>query len=267
VSVSTPYNYFNRQVLDPDKHNENIYSNSAGQGIVSEINGGLDSPVADFRIQKEHVWPEEATRQRQEAAVETLDVYSNAFSDTGETTYVPVAGCSVRLHMPYAATLALWQWSAFVHVFRPHTTSIFRDTRVATVGSTSKAFIKAKLDGSSLSHTIRPLPTTVEHAKYDGGTFGVLRSNEARSALYFDMSHMQETVLSGWHDLTLTLYLENLLDSTTASGLYEGNIVPVSEEFKVSRLFNPNDPEGGHDYTFYNRVSFGIRNARVITLL
>lgn len=256
MSVSTPYNYFNKQVLDPDRHNENIYSTNAGQGIVSEINGGLDSPVADFRIQKEHVWPEEVIRQRQEAAVETLDVYSNAFSDTGESTYAPVAGCSVRLHMPYAATLALWQWSAFVHVFRPHAARINTSAGTATTTASTKAFIKAKLDGSSLSHTIRPLPTTVEHADYS--SHGFLRSNESRAALYFDMSHLQETVLSGWHDLTLTLYLENVLDSDTSSGLYEGSLLKFRDEDSTGSAQN---------YTFYNRVSFGIRNARVITLL
>tara|TARA_R100000808_G_scaffold909_1_gene4330 strand:- start:379 stop:1152 length:774 start_codon:yes stop_codon:yes gene_type:complete len=257
MAVTTPYNYFNRQILDTEKHNENVYSTNSGQGIVSEINGGINTYSADYRVQKEHVWPEEAVRARQDFALESLDYFSNAMSENDDTSYRAVAGCSTRVYVPYSSTLSLWQWSAFIHAFKVRTSNVGEldddDQLVTATTVAPNVFIKAFLNGSALEHTKRTIPTSATYRTTNTATaFVDGHVQESRFALQFDMSHLQETVASGWHDLALRIYMEPVLKVTTSAtdegGFYEGAI-------------------GSSNCTFHHRVSFGIRNARVLTIL
>ena len=258
MTVTTPYSYVNGQVLDPDGHNGNVYSTTPGQGVVSEINGGLNTFTSDFKIQKEHVWPEQATRARQESALESIDVFSDAFSETGDTIYRAVAGCAVRMYLPYASTLSLWQWSVFVHPFHVLPVTDNNEGQPPSVTSvSSNIFIRARLNGTNLDHTKRPLPTTAVYTRTNTPAY-TMDAQESRFSLQFDMSHLQEDVSAGWHDLSLTMYMEPLFD-----GEDENRALYTSP---VNRLIGPlSSTSFGH--TFYQRASFGIRNARVLTLL
>jgi hypothetical protein len=254
MAVSTPYVYVDGQVLDVDGHNGNIYSDIPGQGIISEINGGLDNYATGYKIQKEHVWPEEASRVRKESAIEPLDVFSDAFCDNDSNYYRNVAGCSARVYLPYSATLCLWQWSIFIHSFRPLHSHVVNDGQTKSVTNVdSEMYIRASLNGSRLTHTRRRIPFTAVVERFnDGTTTYDLSCTEARCALQFDMSHLQENPSAGWHDISLQMYMEPLLE-TDGSGL-------LTE--RVHRAI-----AGETVHNIYSRLSFGIRSARVLTLI
>jgi hypothetical protein len=251
MAVTTPYNYFNRQILDTEKHNGNVYSTNSGQGIVSEINGGINTYSSDYRIQKEHIWPEEAVRTKKDFAIESVDYFSDAMAQTDDTTYRAVAGCATRVYVPYDATLSLWQWSAFIHPFKIRgTTSAAGDP--ANV-ATASVFVKAFLNGVSLEHTKRTIPTTAVYRDDNESFAGTdRRVQEQRFSLQFDMSHLQENVTAGWHDISLKLYVEPILDPNTSA---------AGEETLLSGKV------GDESCVFHHRISFGVRNARVLTIL
>lgn len=258
MAISTPYTYVNGQRLDVNGHNENIYAAPAGQGLMSEINGGLVYEGHTYRktVLKEHVWPEEVVRARQEGSVRTLDFHSDAFSDTGEATFTPVPAGTVRVYIPYDCSACLWQWSAFVHCWLPYRERYsVEDESFGAAEDKPKAILKAKLDGTFLTHTYRRLPIAVVYSKDTGTNSGRIAVLESRSALQYDMCHLQENVSAGWHELSLNLYMEENRDSDNASGIYEGPLLKMTDAD-----FNPT-------YEFHNRVSFGVRNTRVLTLL
>tara|TARA_R110000824_G_scaffold40851_5_gene122027 strand:- start:2395 stop:2616 length:222 start_codon:yes stop_codon:yes gene_type:complete len=73
------------------------------------------------------------------------------------------------------------------------------------------------------------------------------------------MHHLQETLSAGWHELSLTLHQEQVLDNSAgdnSSDLYSDVITRVIGHTNTER-----------EHVFYQRASFGIRNARVLTLL
>ena len=268
MAVTTPYAYPDGQVIDPDGHNENVYSKNPGKGIQSEANGGLNSFKTGFEVQKEHIWPEEAVRLRQDAALETLDIVSEAHADSGEVVFRPVAGCSTKVYVPYAATLALWEWSVFIseakffiHLYdAAEYDSKALSYSVAATTVTPTMVIRARLTDSSgvvtdIPHSRRRLPTSCGHTR---GTPGV-QVFEDRCCLHFGMHHLQETLSAGWHELSLTLHQEQVLDNSAgdnSSDLYSDVITRVIGHTNTER-----------EHVFYQRASFGIRNARVLTLL
>jgi len=270
MAVTTPYDYIDNQELEPDGHNKNVYSKTPGQGIMSEANGGLDTFHASFAVKQEHVWPEEAVRVRQDAATETIDIFSEAHADSGEdVTFRPVAGCSTKVYMPYAATLALWEWSVFIseaHV-HIHTADSYTHEPTATFvplnSSTPAMFIRARLISPSgtvteIDHTLRHLPKTLGFNATSGITG--FKNYEARSCFHFGMHHLQETVTAGWHELSLTLHQEPV------------TIEPIGEsaertQYEVSINRSLGKLTDFYDHLVYQRASFGIRNARVLTLL
>ena len=252
MSVIIPYNYVNGNILKPDQHNRNIYTDTLHEGLMSTANGQLHSTnfSSDFEVQSEHVHPEEVIRGRQERGLETLDYFSDGIGDSDQATFVNVAGCGVKVYIPYDITLAVWQWSFFFSDFR---SLIFESTSDdAGDYKTSDIVVRASLNGTGLLHTMRSLPQTSKS--------GVLNdynnTNEKMAAMSWDMSHMQEDVSAGWHDLNLTIYMEQVL--ATVDG------APLEQTLSV--------PRGGFSgssvtYYLYNRASFGIRNARVLTIL
>ena len=262
MAVSTPYPYPAGQVIDPDGHNENVYSKNSGKGIQSEANGGLTSFKTGFEVQKEHIWPEEVVRVRQDAALETIDVFSEAHADSGDVVFRPVAGCSAKVYVPYAATLALWEWSVFIseaHVYLHLVDGALGSAPTKTAAPAM--FIRARIIDAAgtvteISHTQRHLPKTL------GLKTGFTGANiyEERACLHFGMHHLQESVAVGWHEISLTLHQDPVtIESTTSETQREQYAGDLKKTLGAE--------EGTYEHVFYQRASFGIRNARVLTLL
>ena len=211
--------------------------------------------------------------------LDTVDYFSDAFSDVSEAsttqsagTYRPVTGCSARIYVPYDVSVALWEWSFFFSPFRIFTES----DEIALRGRSFDMSIRARLDGTALGHTRRAVPHSVLLGITKGPgkrkvkdrpetssvttthTFESLRREPALS-MQWDMNHMATNVSAGWHSLDLTLYMSPVID---ASGDENEGILTAEVDRKVGAR-----KTAEFDHKFYQRLSFGIRNARVLTIL
>ena len=269
MTVSTPYSYLDGQELDPLGHNKNIYSPTPGEGIMSEANGGLDSSNlhAGFKVRSEHVWPEEVCRGRQEFVLDTADVFSNGCSDAGGETaqtvagnYRPLAGTSLRVYIPYDVNVALWEWSFFLSGYR-----ILIESGISALGNRQyEMSIRARLNGTALPHTARSVPISAKLAIKDSTGTGTKRKVhdkivlEQKNAMQWDMNHMALDVTAGWYTLDLTAYMHPVVDPQETEN--EGILNATLE-----RVVGTHTKEFFHK--FYQRLSLGIRNVRLLTIL
>ena len=269
MTVSTPYSYVEGQALDPLGHNKNIYSSTVGEGIMSEANGGLDGSnlSAGFKVRSEHVWPEEVCRGRQEFVLDTMDVFSNGCSDAGGETdqttageYLPLAGTSLRVYIPYDVNVALWEWSFFISGYR-----VLIESGISALGNKQyEMAIRARLNGTPLLHTTRSVPVSAKLAIEDSLGPGIKRAVhdkivlEQKNAMQWDMNHMALDVTAGWYTLDLTGYMHPVVDPQESEN--EG-ILKATLERTVGTLTKE------FYHKFYQRLSLGIRNVRLLTIL
>jgi len=267
AGIPTSYTYTDGSELDTDGHNTNVYStDSSGEGIMSEANGGLDGANLDagFKVYAEHIQPGEVTQAAQEAHVETVDCWQDVFArapaqsnDVATVTVdncVPVPGCGIRFYQPYAASYALLSFSFFVSNHRPITgtnTGSPSSEPVFSLDSSDgllRMGVFACLDGTIIDHTRRRLPKT--NALYTTANPVILlpgTTGEKRASVWYDMCHLESSLSKGYHDLQLYLYMEEL-DASQNLTVSRGKSVEI-----VAR--------------FYQRCSFGVRSARVLSFL
>ena len=280
ADITPSYTYTDGATLDTDGHNKNIYQSdsTASEGIMSTANGGLDSNnlKSSFRVQPEHVQVEQVVIGRQETMTQRVDCFGDAFARGAPGNYsmntsnvanattekwVAVPGCGIRYYQPYDCTLALWQWSVFFHPARVSVTQLttsdeeeFEDIREELdIG------LAIKLDGTILDHTRRQVPVqwVARDKAYTGSGsphLGFLVSTYGgRTAQWWDMSHLATTVSSGYHDIQLVIYMERFSrDKTTIT------YTPVR---------NGESLEDAASIRMFARCSFGVRNARVLSIL
>ena len=258
-TISSSYTYVDNTTLEPDEHNKNVYTDSNNEGIMSTANGELDSANLSptFKVQSEHVHPEEATLVRQDSMRETVDCFQQAFARAPANTYnlgtvpatlwVPVPGCSLRFYQPYTASFGLLSWSFFVEGYIPvvgstSTGSWVTDT-LTVVG------VALMLDGTVLTHTKRNLART-DGLRTEVGVDELPDGTaEARAAQWFDQCHLIESVSKGYHDAQLVLFMD-IIDETAADIRLTRNNESIDVNCRI-----------------FQRASFGIRNAKVVTFL
>lgn len=257
-TITPSYEYTNNTTLDPDEHNKNIYTTSNNEGIMSTANGELDSanlsPV--FTVQPEHIHPEETSILRQDSMQETVDCFQNAFARSPVDTYslstaptslwVPVPGCSVRFYQPYAASYGLLSWSFFASGYIPVVGEVSGSTW--TTQDAPVVGVAGFLDGSPILHSRRNLPRT-DGFVLNGSPSYADTSAESRASLWFDQCHLIESVSKGYHDFQLMLFMD-IIDASASEVRFERNAESVDAACQI-----------------FQRVSFGIRNAKVVTFL
>jgi hypothetical protein len=270
AGIPTSYTYTDGSELDTDGHNTNVYStDSSGEGIMSEANGGLDGANLDagFKVYAEHIQPGEVTQAAQEAHRETVDCWQDVFARTptdvknfatvGKLFFVPVPGCGIRFYQPYDASYALLSVSFFASHHRPvvgtNTGSKAEPVfNLASSGGTPGLGLVACLDTAIIDHTRRHLAFT--NAIYDGGTGTLVgdcgATGEKRATPWYDLCHLMTGGLSkGYHDLQLYIYMEEI-DADQGLNVTRAQAAVIEITAK-----------------FYQRCSFGVRSARVLSFL
>ena len=238
ADIPVSYVYTDGNVLVPASHGENIYSVTGNNGIYSEPNGGLfaDNLVAGFTAGSEHVGPEEAVLGRQDGYTGDNDYVNGAVGSDGSTSFHPVAGCALRVNLPFAMDAVFWMWSYYISVWRP----LLDDGE----GSTLTGALRTYLDGAFIGHTQRLVWPTGHLRTVDDGLF----SSEGVTARFADQCHLQLTASAGFHELYLALTMQ------------EGNFSDV-----ISRTVGGSSLAVTHHIGA--RMSFGVRNARCIAWL
>ena len=158
--------------------------------------------------------------------------------------YRPIAGCALRVYFPYAVSVALWQCSCFVSSWRPHI-----DNTTGSLRYVPSMKVKMALDGTDLGHTERDVPLGF----YQESAVGKLGlSYEERAGLYYDIAHLAEDVSAGWHDISFRVFMEKSQNGNQAVQTLERSVKTVSVAAATRT---------------YARLTAGIRNARVLTIL
>ena len=273
------YTYPEGTTFDVGEHNENVYSHTEGRGIISEINGNLDrtnfrtGDHSDTFIQPEHIRRGETHRFAHEGARETLDYWDMAFGqlDYGESrkswtdpdgavvdnsSYIPIAGCSVRIYLPYDCEMVLWQWSFFGDTARIFGVGEAEDGGKHELPAPQIQH-KAFVDGAAIDHTKRYFPKTWYYAEAGSSADRItnLYNTEGRNCRHWDMHHLQTNVSRGWHELSARIFMarnDNYLTLKTKSA-------------RADRLSAASAPS--HSHFLHNRLTMGIRNARCMALM
>ena len=272
------YTYPDGAAFDVGEHNENVYSFTEGRGIISEINGNLDrtnfrtGAHDDTLVQAEHIRRGETHRFAQEGARETIDYWDAAFGQidysesrkgwtdpsgatVNNSSFVPIAGCSVRIYLPYKCEMVLWQWSFFgntARMFGVGEDGDYDKFEMPAPDIQHRAF----LDGSFIDHSKRYFPKTIRYAIPDGPPLTTsLYSTEGRNCRHWDMHHLELNMDKGWHELSARIYMarnDNSLQLHTKTA-------------RTGRLAT--ETPAVHDHYVHNRMTMGIRNARCMAMM
>jgi hypothetical protein len=286
ADITTSYVYNDGQTLNPDGHNQNIYDAEypASNGIMSTVNGGLDAINLDsqFAVYPEHIQMEQQSISAQEGTRVRVDAFADAFATgqgSGEygvlttntdsakgpitepaplSKWFPVPGCGIRVYVPYDVSVALWQWSFFFHPAR--LSMVSQDSTAASdecinLKEVCEIGLAAMLDGALVEHSRRQTKVFAvsKEAEVFGGFLTSGSAKGGRTAEWWDMAHMETDVSAGWHDIQLMIYMERF---ARENYIHDLTLIRNGEYLSYESAVSL----GG-------RATFGIRNARVLTLL
>jgi hypothetical protein len=247
-------------------HNANVFSTTAGQGVMSEPNGNLEIANLDptFKVRDEHVMSEEAVMAKSEGLTAPMDVYNNAFAmrEEDDPVFVPIGGLCQRVYIPFNVSAVMWQWSFYVAVWRPFMVQTAEDQLLGA--DIPQVSVRLFIDGVEYPAFRRPLPVSadlwlsstvgVNHF----GSAGTQINYENVSAVWYDISKLQTTVAAGYHELSVKLYMPRV----------HFNDAEDETQTQVGVVQYAASPENDGDTTVtstvHTRVTLGSRSVRFV---
>ena len=271
-TITAATTYPNGTTLSVSGHNANVYSTTAGQGILSEPNGGLNINNLDpaFEVRDEHVMAEEATFARMNGTTFPVDVYNNAFGIRSDEDpgYVAVAGLCERVYVPYGVAAGIWQWSFFVVPWRP-----FLYRLSSEQADIPPMAIRVFIDGVEQPAFRRYMPVSAEtyvDPPDPSGDIAFMRvggdevNHEHIVPLWFDISKLATDVTRGFHELSVKLYLPRIVFDPDATGDEDELELRASIGTFAALVDGSTAGTEGVSSTLHTRVTFGTRNVRFI---
>lgn len=261
MAVITPATtYPDGVALDVAGHNANIFSTAAGEGILSEPNGGLDMTNLDaaFTVRDEHVMSEEAVMGRSESLTIPMDIYNNAFGmrEEDDKQFVAIGGLCQRVYIPFNVSALVWQWSFFVAPFRPFTSKQVDDQLIGF--DIPNMSVRMFIDGTEFSAFRRPLTVSGDiklSPSVLGGTATDKINYENVTALWYDITKLQQNVTAGFHDIAVKIYIPRFHFSTDED---EAQVKPTTARF------SPSGDTTEFFATLHTRATFGTRSVRCV---
>jgi hypothetical protein len=263
------------------------------EGLMSMANGRLttDNLSPNFRIRAEHIQKEQAVLSRVESMRSTSTIYGSGIANNTSVSepeqfvserFVTVPGCSVRWYQPYDTSVSILQWSFFFSynnwrgvykdlAGKEHYQGVNTTMKIRCAVNGSAVSASERVLGQNMFHPVSPAASTTTDsvgpgmtlfsAGLDGGDGDAAPARggnpryvqtEAHSAHHFDLHHV--TPLSkGYNEISLQC--ATLLPQGEA--VYLQNVGAWDRgQFKMRGFFN-----------LVGKLSFGIRNARVLNLL
>lgn len=262
-TITATTTYPDGAALNIAGHNENVFSTTAGKGVMSEPNGGLDKVnlAGGFTLRDEHVMSEEAVFARQDSSTFAFDLYNNAFGqrDDAEKTYVTLGGLSHRLYIPFDVSALVWQWSFFIAPWRPYITQYFQGQEAGTQ-SIPDLYLRVFVDGVDKTPFFRAVAVSadVQISPSDyGGTAGGRVNYERVTAMWYDISKLETSVTKGFHELAVRVYMPRIHHQNS----------DAESEVKANETTwgNPDGDAGTPVYaTLHDRITLGTRNIKAV---
>lgn len=248
-------------------HNANVFSTTAGQGVMSEPNGNLEIANLDptFKVRDEHVMSEEAVMAKSEGLTVPMDVYNNAFAmrEEDDPVFVPIGGLCQRVYIPFNVSAVMWQWSFYVAVWRPFMVRVFETTLLGA--DIPQVSVRLFIDGVEYPAFRRPLPVSADLVLSDtigasaGGSAIPSQINyENVSAVWYDISKLQTQVAAGYHELSVKLYMPRVH--------FNDEEDETQTQFGVLKFATSpeNDGDTTVTTTIHTRVTLGSRSVRFV---
>lgn len=299
--ISHPKDTYNRNI------HAHWSERNAGKGVYSSANGELDKTnlVDQFSLTKNQVMVEQAALARTEFIRKSNTIYSrNAGNTTTVDPYGPpdagdyfnVPGLSLRWYQPYAASAAMAQWSFFLSwnnwmgrfkdmLSNNWWSGVFTEISLRCVLDGEVIVGSNRRLGENFFHPVSPgAPSPFKH--YDGpgmssygdsdgdyaeGTIKRAGGNpryafpEAHSGSHFDMHHLITDVSAGYHEISVQCAIRACRDvnGEKPAPVFLQN---VGKEIIIRDTDSRRYKQRGH-FTLMGKVSFGVRNARVVSFL
>ena len=260
-TITATTTYPDSSALSISGHNENVFSTTAGKGVMSEPNGGLDKVnlKSGFTLRDEHVMSEEAVFARQDSSTFAFDLYNNVFGqrEDAEKTYVTLGGLSHRLYIPFDVSALVWQWSFFIAPWRPYITQTF-DQETGTQ-SIPDLYLRVFVDGVDKTPFFRSVAVSadvqLDPSDY-GGTASGRVNYERVTAMWYDISKLETSVTKGFHELAVKVYMPRI---------HHENSDAESQVKANQTTWTPAGDAGETVYaTLHDRITLGTRSIRAV---
>lgn len=261
-------------VLDPTALALDAYSATAGRGVLSEANGGLDTDNYDIESLPlaEHVFPEALARTWQDFTRLSFQVFGDAIGGTENTQADVLADTDrwmkgipcgrLRIQVAETAAVLLWNINAFVspqRVFEIISDGDEQDPAYTT--STYLCFLAIHIDGVLIEDSVQPVPFGARHYRTAVGTIDYTYYDyAARSAQKMDWHVLQTSVSAGYHDIELRIYIEDPIRTKTTP------IPSVTSARKVLTVAGTDTENITKQVHLCQAVVFGAAGARALAL-
>jgi hypothetical protein len=260
-------------VLSADAFNQDMYSATAGRGVMSEANGGLDSDNYDTTStpNAEHIFPEALARTWQDFTRLSFQVFGDAVGGV-ETTQSTVIGdtdrymkgipCGrLRIELPEDAAALLWNINVFVSPQRLYEIISDGEETPAYTSSTYLCLVAVHIDGVLQAHTVQPIPFGALHYRTQSGSVNYTYFDyAARSAQRLDWHILQTSVSAGWHDIELRIYIEDPIRTKATP------VPSVKTQRKVLTAAGTGTETVTGTVHLSQAVVFGVSGARALAL-
>jgi hypothetical protein len=264
--------YENGKSLDTVTHNRNLYDffNPKDNGVYSKLNGEINA--SDFRLtessekfERAQIWPGKHVIAGSESSITPLEFFSTASpvgSPSGNESWSPIPGASIKFYQPHECRVGLIDFSAYVSPWKPfyvddniyfgdgpEPTETFDNADIMYHWS---FWTRVVLDGQPYSSTYTRLPLTAfisPHERLAGGVIceGSVFQHEYQHGCQWSNHLLKRDMSKGWHNAQMEFRM-SVGGCSAYIDLKRGNkrIAQVARNFQ--RLFT------------------GIRNVRVLSL-
>jgi hypothetical protein len=239
-------------LVDITGWNGDIWKLTAGKSIYGELNGHFQDAnfVVGAQVQPQHIRPNEGHAAVQAGGTETLDFVDLLFGTTDSPTdadWLVVGTSGTRVYMPWDSTAATYSVAAFLTNQRQR--EITDPTDPDHVVSGPEMYVRMRIDGTGIPHTLRKFPYTYTPASVPGEAKS-MNSREAVLTHHFDLVHLATDgvhVTKGWHNVSLEVLIPRTQDQESLLPLY-----------KTGTKYVP--------FSLRHRIRFGVRRATIIAM-
>lgn len=277
--VTIPTTFIDGDRLPVNDLNEALYSTTSGLGVYSELNGGVElqstrNGSSDFSLRQEHLQPEQVVMTRYDGDWSTLDNMSDVSGRTSRdennelvAKQQSLAGCGLRVYVPFDAAIVRWNISFFFYVAKWFGLSLDDQNSLYCEGGNIQTFVFVGNSSGfdELPELRRQYPMTwfkraasQDYTTSSGGSTNHNKapySTEAEQASFMNLSFAQTDLKRGFYEAYLGFYVKPTKAKT-------GGIAKFFRETILAA--DKNDFDVKRNLELYQRLGIGCRNARVV---